>query len=114
MTYHALAAAAKLAKQDIKVEVIHCPTIKPLDKDTILSSVRKTRCVVTAEEGQIAGGLSGAVAELLSDEFPVPVKRIGVKDHFGESGQPAELFKKFGLTDTNIILAVHQALDMKK
>lgn len=114
MTYHAMAAAAKLAKDDIRAEVVHVPTIKPLDKDTILSSVHKTRCVVTAEEGQMAGGLGGAVTELLSEEFPVPIKRVGVKDRFGESGKPEELLEHFGLTSKHIMLAVHEILDKKK
>jgi transketolase len=113
MTYHALVAAEKLAKDGIKAEVVHVPTVKPLDAATILASVRKTKCVVTAEEGQMAGGLGGAIAELLADEFPVPVKRIGMRDRFGESGQPNELLKHFGLDANHIIFAAHAILDKK-
>ncbi|HSW79910.1 MAG TPA: transketolase C-terminal domain-containing protein [Candidatus Saccharimonadales bacterium] len=113
MTYQAMVAAAKLSKDGIKAEVVHVPTIKPLDKDTILDSVRKTKCVVTAEEGQMAGGLGGVVSELLSEEFPVPIKRIGMKDRFGESGKPAELLEHFGLTEKQIRLAVHEVMDKK-
>ncbi len=107
MTYQALVAAEKLYKDGIDAEVIHCPTIKPLDAVTILKSVHKTRAVITAEEGQISGGLGGAVAELLGEEFPVPMKRIGMRDRFGESGKPDELMEHFGLTAKHIALAAH-------
>ncbi len=114
MTYHAMRAAAKLAKDNIRAEVVHVPTVKPLDTDTILDSVRKTKCVVTAEEAQMAGGLGGAVAELLGDELPVPVRRIGVRDRFGESGKPEELFDHLGLSEKHIMLAVHEVLTKKQ
>jgi transketolase len=110
MTYYCMLAADELAKQGIKAEVIHSPTIKPLDKHTILTSVRKTGFVITAEEGQVAGGLGGAVAELLGEEQPVPIKRIGVNDRFGESGQPKDLFEHFGLTPTHITRAAIEVL----
>lgn len=113
MTYQALVAAEKLFKDGIDAEVVHVPTIKPLDRATILSSVQKTKCAVTAEEGQIAGGLGGAIAELLGEEHPVPIKRVGMRDHFGESGKPEELFQHFGLTAKHIMLAAHQILDKK-
>jgi transketolase len=108
MTYHALKAAEELFSDGIDAEVIHTPTIKPLDAATLLTSVGKTRKVITVEEAQINGGLGGAVCELLSEEQPVPVKRIGIKDRFGESGQPNELMAHFGLTATHIKLAAHQ------
>lgn len=110
LTYQALVAAEKLYKDGIDIEVIHCPTIKPLDEDTILKSVHRTRRVVTVEEAQIAGGLGGAVAELLGEKLPVPVKRLGIEDHFGESGRPEELMEKFGLTARRISLACHQMM----
>ena len=113
MTYHALLAAKSLAKDGVSAEVIHVPTIKPLDEKTILASVRKTRCVVTAEEAQIAGGLGGAIAELLGEKCPVPLRRIGMQDHFGESGEPAELFAHFGLDAFHISLAAHSLLGQK-
>jgi transketolase len=113
MTYQALLAAVILEKDGISAEVIHVPTIKPLDEQTILRSVHKTGAVVTAEEAQIAGGLGGAIAELLVENLPVPLKRVGMRDHFGESGEPAELFKHFGLTGMHIALAAHDALDRK-
>jgi len=113
MTYHALVAAEKLAKDGIMAEVVHVPTIKPLDEATILESVRKTKCVVTAEEGQMVGGLGGAIAELLGEEFPVPIKRIGMKDRFGESGEPNELLIHFGLDANHIRLAAHELVGKK-
>lgn len=114
MTYQALVAADKLFKDGIDAEVIHCPTIKPLDSKTILESVKKTRAVVTAEEAQINGGLGGAIAELLAEEMPTPMRRIGMKDQFGESGAPDELLKHFGLTYQNIMLAAHEVVDKKQ
>lgn len=110
MTYQALVAAEKMFKDGIDAEVVHVPTIKPLDNVTILTSVRKTKHVITVEEGQIAGGLGGAVAELLSEEFPVKIKRIGMRDRFGESGDPDELLEHFGLTARHIVLAAHDIL----
>jgi transketolase len=107
MTYQAIVAAHKLYLQGIDAEVIHVPTIKPLDAVTILKSVKKTKAVITVEEAQINGGLGGAVAELLSEEYPVKLKRIGVRDRFGESGKPEELLNKFGLTARHIMLAAH-------
>lgn len=111
MTHQALLAADILYKQGIEAEVVHVPTIKPLDRETILKSVRKTGCVVTAEEGQIAGGLGGAVAELLADECPAPMVRIGMKDRFGESGEPSELLTHFGLDAKHIAMAAHHVTD---
>ena len=79
MTYQALLAAQSLEKDGISAEVVHCPTIKPLDEETILKSVRKTGRVVAAEEAQVSGGLGGAVAELLSETHPALLRRIGVR-----------------------------------
>jgi transketolase len=111
MTYQAMAAAEILFKDGIDVEVVHVPTIKPLDAVTILKSVHKTKAVITVEEAQITGGLGGAVAELLGEEFPVPMKRIGVRDRFGESGKPDELLHHFGLTAKHIAMAAHELTD---
>lgn len=113
MTYPALVAAEHLFKDGIDAEVIHCPTIKPLDAVTILKSAEKTRAVLTIEEAQINGGLGGAVAELLSEECPVLMKRLGMRDHFGESGNPADLFEHFGLTYKHIMRAAHQLIEKK-
>lgn len=98
MTYQLLVAANELEKYGISAEVVHVPTIKPLDEHTILHSITKTGRVVTAEEAQVAGGFGGAIAELLSEKKPTPLKRIGMYDRFGESGAPDELLDHFGLT----------------
>lgn len=113
MTYHALLAAEKLFKDGIDAEVVHVPTIKPLDNETILKSVKKTKRVVTVEEAQIAGGLGGAVCELLAEHLPVPVKRLGIEDRYGESGHPDELLHAFGLTAKHIMMAAHHVYDVK-
>ncbi len=113
MTYRAMVAAEMLFKDGIDAEVIHCPTIKPLDAVTILKSVHKTKAVITVEEAQISGGLGGAVAELLSEEYPVPLKRLGVRDRYGESGKPEELFNLHGLTAKHIALAAHHITEKK-
>lgn len=101
LVYEAL-VAANLLSGKISVEVINIHTIKPLDDAVILNSVRRTGRAVTLEEHQIYGGLGGAVAELLSQELPVPLLRLGVNDSFGESGNATELWDKFGLTAKHI------------
>ncbi len=106
MSYQMLAAAHELEKHSISAEVVHVPTIKPLDGDTILASAKKTGRVVTAEEAQVIGGFGAAVAELLGESLPTPIKRIGIQDRFGESGEPDELLDHFGLTGDKIALAV--------
>ena len=113
LVYEALMAAEKL-KKEIDCQVLDCHTVKPLDGNTLLGAVRKTGCVVTAEEHQITGGLGGAVAEFVAENYPVPVKRIGVRDRFGESGEPAELMKAFGLSADDIVKAVRAAVKMKR
>jgi transketolase len=110
MTYQALEAAKLLAKDGIDAEVVHVPTIKPLDEKAILDSAHKTRHVVTAEEGQINGGLGGSVAELLGERMPTPMLRVGMKDRFGESGKPDELLHHFGLDAAHIAMTAHHLL----
>jgi len=110
MTYQAMVAAAALAKDGIHAEVVHVPTLKPLDAKTILESAQRTRHVVTAEEAQIIGGLGGAVAEILGENLPTPMIRVGMQDRFGESGHPEELLKHFGLTAQHIAMAAHRLL----
>lgn len=114
MTYNALKAVEILYKDGISAEVIHCPTIKPIDSKTILDSIEKTGCVVTCEEGQINGGLGGAVAEILAEHAPAYMKRVGVVDKFGQSGTPAELFEHYGLTPKHIAMAAHEVVAKKK
>ena len=113
LVYEALLAAQELEKKGISVEVVNSPTVKPLDEKTILTSVKKTKAVVTVEEHQAAAGFGGAVAELLVQQYPVPVEMIGVKDRFGESGEPAELLNAFGLSAPHIIQAVKKVLRRK-
>ena len=104
MTYQLLLAAEILANQhSIQAEVIHFPTIKPLDEAAVLSAAQKCGCMVTAEEGQIAGGFGSSVAELLSEQLPVKVKRIGANDMFGESGSMVELWQKHGLDVDSVV-----------
>ncbi|MBX4201407.1 transketolase family protein, partial [Candidatus Saccharibacteria bacterium] len=110
MTYQAMVAAANLAKDGIKPEVVHVPTIKPIDHQVILDSAERTKHVVTVEEGQINGGLGGAVAELLGENLPTPMIRVGMNDRFGESGRPDELLKHFGLTANHIAMTAHRLL----
>ncbi len=113
MVYIALLAAKELKENNISVRVINCHTIKPLDQKTILQAAEETGAIVTVEEHQVNGGLGSAVAEVVSQNFPVPMKIIGVEDHFGESGTPEELLEKFGLTKQAIIKAVTRVLTMK-
>jgi transketolase len=102
-TWHALEAGLKLKEHGIDAEVLHFPTIKPLDKDLIIQSAKKTKRFITVEDHQIAGGFGSAVTEVTSELFPIPVVRIGVEDKFGQSGTPEELFRLYGLTSTNIV-----------
>jgi transketolase, central region len=107
MTYQLLLAAEKLANEyDIQAEVIHFPTIKPLDEDAVLDAAQKCQAVITAEEGRITGGFGSSVAEVLSENLPVKMKRIGVNDTFGESGKMSELWKKHGLDVDSIVRSV--------
>ena len=109
--YEALKAAYELnMKNGIKCEVIDSCTIKPLDEKTILDSVRKTGRALTLEEHQISGGLGGAVSEMLSEKYPVRIKRLGVCDSFGESGIYEQLIKRYGLGIDHIIMEVKKLI----
>jgi transketolase len=99
-----------LGKKGITAEVINCTAIKPLDKETILKSVRKTKHAVTAENHSVIGGTGGAVAEMISEEFPIPLKRIGIMDKFGRSGTLEDLLTKYGLTSQAVVDAAEQLL----
>lgn len=113
MTYHALLAAKKLEEEGIDVLVTNIHTIKPLDNDLILEQVKKTGAVVTVEDHQIAGGLGGAIAELLASNSPTPMEFVGMRDTFGESGNPEELLKKFEMDTPAIIKAVKKVIERK-
>ena len=113
MVSNCLEAAEILASEGISAEVINMSTIKPLDTDTLIASVSKTGCCVSAEEHSIIGGLGSAVAECLVENVLVPLERVGTKDTFGESGTPADLMAKYGLTAVYIVSAVRQAISRK-
>jgi len=113
MAAAALEAAEKLAGEGVSVRVLDVHTIKPLDVQAVVEAAKITGAVVTAEEHSIIGGLGGAVAEALAEHHPVPVRRVGVLDTFGESGKPDELLEKYGLTPADITLAVHEVLKRK-
>ncbi len=113
LVYQALIAAEMLSKRGIEVEVINSATVKPLDSVTILTSARKTRAVLTAEEGQIAGGLGGAVAELLGEHVPTVLVRVGIADRFGQSGTTSELIDHYGLSSENIVRQAKALLTMR-
>lgn len=108
MTYQCLLVAELLNNEGISVEVVHVPTIKPLDSETILGSLRKTGRGITVEEGQVAAGFGSAVAELLAEQLPTPLKRLGMQDRFGESGKPNELLAHFGLDANSITNATRE------
>jgi len=110
MAAEIMEAYEKLSKEGFSVRVIHMATIKPLDEDAVIKAARETRGIVTVEEHSIIGGLGEAVAGITAAYHPCPVKRIGIMDVFGESGQAQELFDKFGLRARNIILAAKKIL----
>lgn len=114
LVWEAIQAEAVLAEQGISAEVINIHTIKPLDIETVLESVIKTRCVVTCEEHQMNGGLGDSIAQVLSRFNPTPMEMIAVNDSFGESGKPTELLKKYGLSAENIVTAAQNVLKRKK
>ncbi len=110
MVSSALEARKMLASEGLDVGVINMPTVKPLDAEAVLKAARSSRLVVTAEEHSIIGGLGSAVCELLSEEHPVKVKRVGVKDKFGKSGKPGELLEAYGLTAKGIVDTIKTSL----
>jgi transketolase len=113
LTAHALVAAEQLAAKGIDARVIDCPTLKPLDTETILAAARETGAVVTAENNVIFGGLGSAVAELLVENLPLPMQRIGVQDTFAESGPYLDLLDKYGLSAPHIAAATEAVLKRK-
>lgn len=113
LLWHAIEAEARLADRGISAEVINIHTIKPLDQQAVLKSVAKTKCAVTAEEHQINGGLGDSIAQLLARTQPAPMEMVGVNDQFGESGKPAELMEKYGLSTNDIFEAVLKVIARK-
>ena len=114
MVYESLIAAKELEKEKIGVKVYNIHTIKPIDKDAIIDAAKKTNAIVTAEEHQVMAGFGSAVAEVVVENYPVPIKMVGVQDRFGESGGPDELMKAFNLVSADIIKAVKNCIEMKK
>jgi len=113
MVANSLEAAEILASEGISAEIIDVSTIKPLDEETIVSSARKTRAVVVCEEHSIIGGLGSAIAEVLCEDSPTPMVRVGVRDVFGTSGEPDELMEHFGLTSRHIAEAAKGLLEKR-
>lgn len=103
LVWQAVIAAKKLEEMGISAEIINIHTIKPLDEHAIIQSVSKTRCAVSAEEHQVFGGLGESIARVLSQNIPLPLEIIGVRDQFGQSGTPDQLMEKYGLTSEKII-----------
>lgn len=114
MVHAAIEAADILKKEGINVRVIDIHTIKPIDKELIIKAAKETGAIVTAEEHTVMGGLGGAVTEVVSENYPVPVKLVGIQDKFGKSGKPDKLIEMYGLTASNIAEKVKEAIKMKR
>ena len=110
----AIQAAELLKNEGISASLINMATIKPIDRDIILDAAKTTGCIVTAEEHNIIGGLGSAVAEVVAEEYPIPVLRVGVEDTFGKSGPALELLEIFGLNAQNIVAKAKRAIELKK
>ncbi len=113
LVWNAIQAGIQLQEKGISAEVINIHTIKPLDEEAVLKSIRKTKCVVTAEEHNVLGGMGDSIAQCAAKNFPVPIEYIGVNDSFGESGTPAQLLKKYGLEASDIAAAAERAIARK-
>jgi transketolase len=114
MVWNAIQAGAALQERGLSVEVINIHTIKPLDEEAVLASLRKTRCAVTVEEHNIIGGLGDAISQVAAKHFPTPIEYVGTKDTFGESGTPDQLLKKYGLDVPDIITAAKKVMARKQ
>ena len=113
LVWEAIEACKALKEININAEVINIHTIKPLDRDAIIKSIKKTKCIVTAEEHMLNGGLGESIAQLLCRELPTPLEMVGVNDTFGESGTPRQLMEKYGLTSSDIVKASKKVLTRK-
>lgn len=113
LVWNAIEAGRILEEKGLSVEVINIHTIKPLDEEAVISSIKKTKCAVTAEEHNIIGGLGDAIAQVAAKHFPIPIEYVGTKDTFGESGPPKELLKKYGLDIPDIVEAAEKVLARK-
>ena len=113
LVWKAIEAGRILEEKGISVEVINIHTIKPLDTEAILNSIRKTKCAVTAEEHNIIGGLGDAIAQVAGRNFPIPIEYVGTNDTFGESGTPTQLLEKYGLSTPHIVEAAEKVMKRK-
>lgn len=113
MVWKAIEAGIQLEEKGISVEIVNIHTIKPLDEESVLATLRKTKCAVTVEEHNIIGGLGDAIAQVAAKYFPVPIEYIGTKDVFGESGKPLDLLKKYGLDTPDIVTAAEKVRHRK-
>jgi transketolase len=113
LIYNALLAARELEKEGVQVTVVNIHTIKPLDREGVVSLAKRAGAVVTVEEHQIAGGLGGAIAEMLASECPTPIEFIGIHDKYGQSGTPAELIEHYGLGVPSIVDATKKVISRK-
>lgn len=114
MVNEAINASKLLKEEGINVRVINISTIKPIDKEVIIESAKKTGAIVTVEEHSVIGGLGSAVSDVVSENYPVLVKKIGINDVFGQSGKPKQLMEEYGLTVENIINKVKEAIQTKQ
>ncbi len=114
MVSEAYKACEILKSAGVSARLVNMHTVKPIDRAAIIKAAKETGAIVTAEEHTVMGGFGSAIAEVVSQEFPVPIRMVGVKDKFGQSGEPDELFKHFGLTADDIVKAAKEAIRMKK
>ena len=114
LVHESLKAAEILENENLKVYVVNIHTIKPLDANLVVDMAKKTNCVITAEDHNVIGGLGSAVAEILSENYPCLMKRIGLQDRYAESGKPDELYKKYGLDSESIAEEVMKFVSKKR
>lgn len=114
LVWNSIQAGIVLQEKGIRAEVINIHTVKPIDRDAVINSMKKTRCAVTAEEHNIIGGLGDAIGQIAAKFIPTPIEYVGTQDTFGESGTPKELLKKYGLDVSDIIAAAEKVLNRKK
>ncbi|MCF1716256.1 transketolase family protein [Flavihumibacter sp. RY-1] len=113
MVWNAIEAGKKLEAEGLSVEIVNIHTIKPLDEEAVLASIRKTGCAVTAEEHNVLGGLGESIARVTAKHHPVPIEMVGTQDTFGESGTPAQLLEKYGLSPDHIVEAAKKVISRK-
>ena len=114
MVWEAIQAADALAEEGLSARVINIHTIKPIDRDILVKAAKETGAVVTAEEHSVIGGLGGAVSEVLTEEYPVPVLKVGVEDRFGMSGPAKEVLAEYGLDASHIVAKAKEAIAKKR